>query len=105
LHACLSTGPVVRPEAVYLPARPAASIRDLRKAVRDGIAEALGPDRLPDALESLDKYRPHVSVAYANRDQAAGPIVTALQTVQVDAIGVTFDHLSLLEFHRDHRMY
>jgi len=97
--------PVVRLEAVYLPATPAAPLRDLRAAVRSGIVRALGAGRVADATESLANYRPHVSIAYSNTDQDAEPIVAALRAVEADAARVTFAHLSLLEFHRDNRMY
>jgi 2'-5' RNA ligase len=96
---------VVRPEAVYLPAEPPDPLRKLRATVRDGIANALGPDRTPNVADKLNSYRPHVSVAYANRDQAAEPIVSALRSVDLGPVRVAIDRVSLLEFHRDHRMY
>lgn len=97
--------PVVRPEAVYLPAEPDRPIAALRAAVREAIAEALGEDRAEVAPDHLQGYRPHVSIAYSNTEQAAEPIVEALSGVQAEPVVVTLGQVELLEFHRDRRMY
>jgi len=92
---------VVRPEAVYLPAEPAAPLVGLRDAVHSALVEMLGADR----VEPLGGYRPHMSVAYANRDQPAAPIVAALEGARVEPVEVTVRRLSWLVFHRDYQMY
>jgi 2'-5' RNA ligase len=96
--------PVIRPEAVYLPAQPADGIRAVRSAVRDAIATVLSDSGL-DSAEQLTSYRPHVSVAYSNMDQSPAPIIEALSRVDPSPVTVTLRHVDLLEFHRDHRMY
>jgi 2'-5' RNA ligase len=96
--------PVIRPEAVYLPAQPADDIRAVRTAVRDAIATVLGDGGL-DSAEQLTSYRPHVSVAYSNMDQSPAPIIEALSRVDPAPTIVTLRHVDLLKFHRDHRMY
>jgi 2'-5' RNA ligase len=95
---------VVRPEAVYLPAQPDDDIRAVRSAVRDAIATVLGESGL-DSAEQPTSYRPHVSVAYSNMDQSPASIVEALSRVDPVPVTVTLQHVDLLEFHRDHRMY
>jgi 2'-5' RNA ligase len=97
--------PVVRPEAVYLPASPGEPLRALRAAVKAGITEALGPERLHHAPEHPRGYRPHVSIAYSNRRQPPRPIVEALSRVQPAPVTAVISEVSLLEFHRDRRMY
>jgi 2'-5' RNA ligase len=97
--------PVVRPEAVYLPASPSEPLRALRAAAMGGIAEALRPERLHHAPEQARGYRPHVSIAYSNRRQPSRPIVEALSRVQPAPVTAVISEVSLLEFHRDRRMY
>ncbi|MEW2385002.1 2'-5' RNA ligase family protein [Micromonospora sp. NPDC047707] len=97
--------PVVRPEAVYLLAEPPAPIAAVREVVRAAIGEVLGADVVELTPERRQGYRPHVSLAYSNAIQPAGPIATALAQLEVDPVTLTLDRLGLLEFHRDHRMY
>ncbi|MFU8853430.1 2'-5' RNA ligase family protein [Micromonospora sp. SL1-18] len=97
--------PIVRPEAVYLPADPPEPIRALRSVVHGVIAEVLGDDRVEQLPRDAAAYRPHVSIAYSNARQDVGPIAEALNNVQTEPVPVVLDHVDLLRFHRDHRMY
>jgi 2'-5' RNA ligase len=97
--------PTVVREAIYLLAEPPDELQQLRMAAREAISEALGADRIPDALEHSQDYHPHVSVAYSSATQPSGPILEALATVQPTPVTVRLDTVYLLEFHRDHRMY
>jgi 2'-5' RNA ligase len=97
--------PVVRPEAVYLPAEPAEPVAAIRAAVRAAIGAELGEGHVELAAEQVQGYRPHVSIAYSNEEQAAKPIAVALSGVDAAPVTVTLDHVDLLEFHRDRRMY
>ena len=56
-------------------------------------------------MPSLRQFNSHVSIAYANADGQAQPIAEALQAVTTATVTATFSKASLLEFHRDHRMY
>lgn len=96
---------VVRGEAVYLPATPSEPIRNVKAAVRAAISGVLGPELAEGLRDDLAKYRPHISVAYSNRSQPAGPIVERLASVQVEPVRFDLHEVSILEFHRDHRMY
>nr|WP_030504513.1 2'-5' RNA ligase family protein [Micromonospora purpureochromogenes] len=97
--------PVVRPEAVYLPAWPPEPIGAVRDAVRVAIGDVLGQDHVELAPEHVPAYRPHVSVAYSNSAQAAEPIAEAISGVEAAPVTVSLNHVGLLEFHRDNRMY
>lgn len=72
----LTLGPVrVDPEALLLDTDPADPVRDLRLAIRAGIADAWGPEHVP---EQESPFTPHVSVGYINTDGPAAPFVAAL---------------------------
>jgi 2'-5' RNA ligase len=94
--------PVVRQEAVYLPAEPAGPINEVRAVVRSVITQILGAPRLDPGP---GEYRPHVSLAYSNRAQDASPIAAALASVEASRVTVRLDQVELLEFHRDNQMY
>jgi 2'-5' RNA ligase len=98
----LRFGPAqVSPEAVLLnPAEP-EPVAAVRRAVRAGIAEVLGEDRVP---ERADRFRPHVSVAYSTREDGAGPAVAAVEAVTATA-EVPVAAASLLVIHRDRKVY
>lgn len=94
--------PVVRPEAIALPALPPAEVVAIRDAVRAGIAEVTGAEDVP---ENATGFQPHVTIAYSNRVQPAGPIVELIDAVEVEPIEILLDAVQLIELHRDHRMY
>ncbi|ROT32464.1 2'-5' RNA ligase family protein [Micromonospora sp. HM5-17] len=97
--------PTVRGEAVYLLADPAEPVAAVRSAVRAAIAEALGEERVEQAAEGPAGFRPHVSIAYSNREQPGAPIAEALEKVMTEPVTVVLDQIELLEYHRDRRMY
>lgn len=97
--------PVVRPEAIYLPAQPAKALVDLRSSVRSAIGDVLGQAWLESANGEQQAYRPHVSVAYFNASQPTAPIVQALTALDPPPATVHVKEVAVLEFHRDHRMY
>lgn len=94
--------PVIRPEAIALPAMPPANVDRIRRAVRTAIAAALGPARL---TEHADGFQPHVTVAYSTTTQSAGPYASLLEAVDVRPVDIAIGAMSLIEMHRDHRMY
>ncbi|MET9318054.1 2'-5' RNA ligase family protein [Kribbella sp. NPDC003505] len=91
---------VVRREAVLLPADPAEPLQTVRYAVRAAIADVFGC-----VPEMVDGYRPHISLAYANTAQPAAPAVVALDRVSPAPADLTLNTVSLIEMHRDNRMY
>ncbi len=88
-------------EAVLLWVTPAPPIDAVRTAVRAAIAETLvgiHPSVIP-------RYRPHVSVAYSNVEQLAAPAHRALEGIELAPVTLTLSAVSLIEYHRDDRMY
>ena len=95
----------IRPEAVLLKADPPQPLYQLRLALHDAIAAALGPAKFSEPRPGPQQFTPHVSAAYVNRDGAAEPIAQALSHLAPEPVTATFGTVSLLEFHRDRRMY
>lgn len=90
---------VVRTEAIYLPATPAEPVAAVRDAFRSAMAEVLG------TVPAAGPFRPHVSVAYVNRDQDSGPADAALAALDPEPVTVTLHHVDFMTYHRDNRMY
>jgi 2'-5' RNA ligase len=99
--------PVVRPEAILIPATPVDALDDVRRHTHEAIREVIGAERAPDAdlSQSLETYRPHVSVAYINKAGSAEPYIEALHSISHDPVTVSIRTVSVLTFHRDNKMY
>jgi 2'-5' RNA ligase len=98
----LRLGPVrVDPEALLLDTDPADAVRELRLAIRAGIADAWGVEHVP---EQESPFTPHVSVGYINADGPAAPFVTALDTEPATGQATVSD-AQLIVLNRDSRMY
>jgi 2'-5' RNA ligase len=93
---------VVADEAIAMPASPPGPLQQLRGAVREAIGRVFGHDQIP---EDPRRFRPHVSVAYLTAEGAADPYVAAVSGVHPEPAAVSIDHVSLIEMHRDNRMY
>ncbi len=94
---------LLRPEAVVLPATPATAVAQIRNAIRDAITDVTGT--APDEPAASNGYVPHVTVAYANHDSPATPILAATEAVHAQPATVTIDTASLIILNRDHRFY
>jgi 2'-5' RNA ligase len=94
--------PVVRREAILLPPDPLEPLQTIRYAVRAAIADAFGANGVP---ENADGYRPHISLAYANTAQSSATTIAALDRVTSTPADLTLNTVSLIEMHRDNRMY
>jgi 2'-5' RNA ligase len=95
----------VHPEAIYLKAHPADALYPLLQRMHHAVASVLGPDRFSEPVPEREKFMPHVSIAYVSADSDSKPIAKALQTLTTRSVSITFAKASLLEFHRDRRMY
>jgi 2'-5' RNA ligase len=69
------------------------------------VIDAVGRNSSAGDMPALREFNPHVSIAYVNADGQAQPIADTLQAVTTTTVTATFRKASLLEFHRDHRMY
>jgi 2'-5' RNA ligase len=94
----------IRPEAVLLRAEPREPLYQLRMAILGGIKSVLSPEKFSQSSVEPG-FAPHVSVAYVNSDGPAEPIAQAIAGLNPQPVTATFRTVSLLEFHRDHRMY
>jgi 2'-5' RNA ligase len=99
--------PTVQSDAIYMPAAPADALDEVRGNTHEAIKEVLGPERSPDMnlAQTLQRYKPHVSIAYVNTDGSALPYVEALHGISDDPVTLTIHTVSILTFHRDSRMY
>ena len=92
--------PVVAAEGVTCWASPPRALDPVRNAVRAGIADVWGPERVPEATE----WSAHVSVAYASADGPGEPIEAALGNL-TDVAEATVGSVDLIRLGRDHRLY
>jgi 2'-5' RNA ligase len=95
----------VHPEAIFLKAHPADALYPLRARLYRAVVDAIGINNSAGDMPVLKEFIPHISIAYVNADGQARPIAEALQAVTTTTVHATFCKASLLEFHRDHRMY
>jgi len=93
--------PVLHREAVVLPPTDPTPLTVIRDAVRAGIEDT----HAPAEGDPTRAFRPHVSLAYVNAAADVAPVRAALDTVQAEPVDVVLTHVSLIELHRDHRMY
>jgi 2'-5' RNA ligase len=94
--------PVVRPEAIALPALPAGEVNRLRDAIRAALAEILGAASVP---ENSANYQPHLSLAYASGEQPTAQVIAALEAVPAQPVELVVTEASLIIQHRDNKMY
>jgi 2'-5' RNA ligase len=95
----------LHPEAIYLKAHPAEALYPLRARMYRAAASVPGASSSAEDTPSPAQFVSHVSIAYVSADGETQPIAKALQTAATTLVTATFRKASLLEFHRDHRMY
>jgi 2'-5' RNA ligase len=93
--------PGLHTEAVVLHPADPAPFHGIRRAIRAGLADVLGDKHVPES----DRFRPHVSAAYVNADTPADVVRLALSQVDATPVQVPVTVVSLIEIHRDQRMY
>jgi 2'-5' RNA ligase len=93
---------VLHREAVVVPPTDPKPLAAIRSAIREGIADVWGEDRVP---ESDVTFRPHVSAAYVNSASDPAPVRAALDQVHAEPVMVTIEAASLIVLNRDHRNY
>ncbi|MFC7591647.1 2'-5' RNA ligase family protein [Nonomuraea antimicrobica] len=94
--------PVVDPEGVNLPVRPTEVVDTIRRAVRAGIADIWGADRVP---ESEDGFVPHVSLAYSHTSGASLTPIREILARHAITIPAVLTRASLIDINRDNGMY
>lgn len=94
---------VVWNDAVAVVAHPSAALDRLRAGLATVVGEVLRDAAPPSNPNSA--FHPHVTVAYANSPQDAAPVRTALDEIAQTAYEIPSPTLSLIELHRDNRVY
>ena len=93
--------PVLHREAIVIPPTDLQPLRAVRAAIRAGIADVWGAERVPET----DAYKPHFSLAYVNRNEDAQSVLAALARVQPEPVTTTLHTVSLIDLNRDDGMY
>jgi hypothetical protein len=97
----VSLGPaVVDPEVIRLEVQPADALTPVRRAIRDAIATARGPEHLTES----DDWTSHVSVAYSNSDGPMEPYIKALDP-PLAPVSVEIADVQLIVLGRDEHLY
>ena len=90
------TRPAIFTEAIVLPPAPTEPFRDLMTAIRDGMADALGADRVPTGPEQASGFRPHVSLAYSSGEHPTHPYRAALDAISPEPASTEVTHATLI---------
>lgn len=99
----IEIGPTtVDEEAVYAPVRPMNAVMELRKALRGGIGDIWGEENVP---ESIEGFRPHLTLAYSNGVGSIGDIEMALKVNDPGTVRVMISTVSLIDLNRDRKLY
>ncbi len=99
----VTVGPPVQvSEGILCWVAPEDALDPARDAVRAAISEARGPDRLLDGKWA--RWKPHMSLGYANADGPAEPFAAALDGF-TDVATVTVGAVDLIRLGRDRQMY
>jgi 2'-5' RNA ligase len=96
--------PLLRPEAIVLPATPTTTVEAIRDAVRAAIAEARKID-VGQVPEADVRFIPHVTVAYISHEGAAQPLLEVLHSVNAAPATVRVPAASLIILDRDQHVY
>jgi hypothetical protein len=97
----VSMGPaIIDPEVIRLEVQPADALTPVRRAIRDAIAAARGPEHLTES----DGWTPHVSVAYSN---SYGPMEPYIKTLDppLAPVSVEIADVQLIVLGRDEHLY
>jgi len=97
----VNMGPaIVDPEVVRLEVQPADALTPVRRALRDVIATARGPEYVAEP----DGWTPHVSVAYSNSDGPMEPYIKTLDP-PLGPVSVDIPDVQLIVLGRDTHLY
>jgi 2'-5' RNA ligase len=92
--------PILDHDAVILPVVPTRELSALRNILRSltkDVLDGRAPYRLPDPVGG---FRPHISIAYPNRDMPGGAVTGRLSTVRHEDVELGLSHLSFLLLQR-----
>ncbi|GGU61345.1 hypothetical protein GCM10010178_62040 [Lentzea flava] len=81
---------------------PDGHIRAIHYAVRSGIADLWGIDRLSERHAS---FTPHLGIAYVDADMSVAGVLGALVEVEVNPFVLLLDSIKLIELERRDRLF
>jgi hypothetical protein len=87
--------PIVKGEALVLPAMPTGFLQRIRNRLRSAIEEALGQPAW-NAAEQAHGFQPHLSFAYARCDRDATPYTAALDEVSPASVQIPVREIALI---------
>lgn len=108
LHALSPFNLIVGPadadeQGVPLFVRSAGPIDTIRRALRAGIADVWGPDRVPEPAE---EFHPHVTLFYSNATADPSPLRHRLQELRnTPPVSTPVTQISLIKLSRDRKIY
>lgn len=88
--------PVVLAEAIALSPSPVVPLHTIRSAIRAGISEVFGEDRVHTGPEQINGFRPHISIAYINSPGPADPYISSLARVTAEPVAVQISDVTLI---------
>jgi len=94
--------PHVDRETVQVAISPVGAVAELRVALRCGIAAVWGAEHVP---ESMDGFRPHVTLAYSNSDHDRGEVERKVDQIEARSARFAVPTLSLIRLNRDNARY
>ena len=89
-------------ETVQMDVGPSSEILHLRTRIREGIGDVWGSANVP---ESLEGFRPHITLAYSNGTARIGEIYATISDVKIPSSSVLISSVSLIKLNRDRKRY
>ncbi len=94
--------PRIDEEAVHMNVHPVEQIAHLKLALRNGIGDVWGHENIP---ETMDDFRPHITLAYSNGIAPIERIDTAIKECSLPVADVLISAVSLIDLNRDRGLY
>lgn len=89
-------------EALFMNVHPVEKIAEVKLALRNGIGDVWGYENVP---ESMDGFRPHITLAYSNGVASIESIDNAVKQRSLPVADVLIASVSLIDLNRDRRRY
>jgi 2'-5' RNA ligase len=94
--------PRIDEEAVHMNVHPVEQIAHVKLALRNGIGDVWGHENIP---ETMDDFRPHITLAYSNGIAPIERIDTAIKECSLPVADVLISAVSLIDLNRDRGRY
>ncbi|HET9255397.1 MAG TPA: 2'-5' RNA ligase family protein [Pseudonocardiaceae bacterium] len=94
--------PRIDEEALHMNLHPVERLAQVKQELRNGIGDVWGYENIP---ESMDGFRPHISLAYSNGIAPMERIDVTIKQQRLPVTDVLVSSVSLLDLNRDHGRY